>query len=173
MGRFDVGDDQPALGRARGGGRESGAEGDRGRGAGWRELDDAKAVQGGRIVVEAPAQALVELLGPVDVGHRDDLDLKFHVDLPGGRMAGSGYVIRWRSWLPPWLLSSHDLFFQDLTWSPVRSACLPGAASARGQILIALLIAAGLTVPESGNSERTAKVGCTGHRLEPDAAPTA
>ncbi|HEX6523546.1 MAG TPA: hypothetical protein VF070_26635 [Streptosporangiaceae bacterium] len=43
MGRFDVGDDQPTLGRARRGRREPGAERGRWRGAGRRELDDPKA----------------------------------------------------------------------------------------------------------------------------------
>src|ERR1039457_3352020 len=87
MGRFDVGDDQPPLGRARRGRRESRAERDRGRGARGGELDDAKAVKRGDVVVEPPAQALVELLGSVDVGHGDDLDLEVHVDLPDGRVA--------------------------------------------------------------------------------------
>ncbi len=50
-------------------------------------LDVAKAGQRGGVVVEPPAQPLVELLGPVDVGHRDDLDLELHVDLPDGRVA--------------------------------------------------------------------------------------
>jgi hypothetical protein len=54
---------------------------------GGGELDDAKAVQRGDVVVEPPAQALVELLGSVDVGHGDDLDLEVHVDLPDGRVA--------------------------------------------------------------------------------------
>ena len=51
------------------------------------ELDDAKAVQGGHVGVEPPAQPLVKLLGPVDAGHRDDLHLQVHVDRPGGRVA--------------------------------------------------------------------------------------
>jgi hypothetical protein len=52
VGRFDVGDDQPALGRAGCGRGEAGAEGDRGRGAGGRELDDAQALQRGGVIVE-------------------------------------------------------------------------------------------------------------------------
>ena len=44
VGRYDVGDGQPALGRARRGRGESGAERDRGPGARGRELDDAKAL---------------------------------------------------------------------------------------------------------------------------------
>jgi len=54
---------------------------------GGGELDDAKAVQGGHVGVEPPAQPLVKLLGPVDAGHRDDLHLQVHVDRPGGRVA--------------------------------------------------------------------------------------
>src|SRR5215472_18449126 len=87
MGRYDVRDDQPCLGRARRGGGESDAERDRGRGARRGELDDAKPVEWGDVVVEPPAQAHVELLGPVDVRHGDDLDLELHVDLPGARVA--------------------------------------------------------------------------------------
>src|SRR5215467_5645854 len=75
VGRHDVGDDQPSYGRAGRGRDEPGAEGDRGRGARRGELDDAKAVQRGDVGVEPPAQALVELLGTVDVGHGNDLDL--------------------------------------------------------------------------------------------------
>src|SRR5262249_36033552 len=44
MGRFDVRDDQTPLGRARRGGRESLAEGDRTPRAWGCELDDAKAL---------------------------------------------------------------------------------------------------------------------------------
>src|SRR5215470_12120631 len=44
VGRYDVGDDQPPLGRARRGRGESLAKRDRGRGARGRELDDAKAL---------------------------------------------------------------------------------------------------------------------------------
>jgi hypothetical protein len=72
MGRFDVGDDQPSLGRAGRGRREPCAERDRSTGARGGELDDAKAVKRGEVVVEPPAQALVELLGSVEVGHGDD-----------------------------------------------------------------------------------------------------
>ncbi len=75
MGRDDVGDDQPGHGRAGHGRGEPLAERDRGTGARRGELDDAKAGQWRGVVVETPAQALVELLGPVDVGHREDLDL--------------------------------------------------------------------------------------------------
>src|SRR5215472_8244222 len=70
----------PPLGRARRGRCESQAERDRGGGARGRELDDAKAGQRGVVGVEPPAKALVELLGLVDVGHGDDVDLEVHVD---------------------------------------------------------------------------------------------
>ena len=86
-GCVDVGDDRPALGRAGRGRRQPSAERDRGGRARGRELDDAKAVQRGHVVVEPPAQPLVKLLGPVDAGHRDDLHLQMHVDRPGGRVA--------------------------------------------------------------------------------------
>jgi hypothetical protein len=51
MGCFDVGDDQPRQGRARRGRGQSLAECDRGPGARGRELDNAKAVQRGDVVV--------------------------------------------------------------------------------------------------------------------------
>ena len=57
MGGLDVGDDQSGLGRAGRGRRESQAEGDRGRGAGRRELDDPKTVHRGDVIVEPPPQA--------------------------------------------------------------------------------------------------------------------
>ena len=84
MGRFDVGDDQPALGRARRGRGKSLADRDRGQGRDWAMR---RPSQRGDIVVQPPAQALVELLGSVDVGHRDDLNLQVKVDLPDGRVA--------------------------------------------------------------------------------------
>jgi hypothetical protein len=46
------------------------------------ELDDTQAVERGDVVVQSPAQALIELLGSVDVGHGDDHDLEVQVDLP-------------------------------------------------------------------------------------------
>src|SRR5262249_42943006 len=63
VGRYDVGDGEPPLGRARRGRGESLAERDRGGGARGGELDDAKARQRGIVGVEPPAQALVKLLG--------------------------------------------------------------------------------------------------------------
>jgi hypothetical protein len=52
-----------------------------------RSAVDANAVKRGDVVVEPPAQALVEPLSSVDVGHGDDVDLEVHVDLPDGRAA--------------------------------------------------------------------------------------
>jgi hypothetical protein len=82
MGGFDVGDNEAPFGRARHGVGESRAERDRGVGAGGRELDDTEPVEGGVVGVEPPTQAFVELLGPVDVGHRDYLDFEVKVELP-------------------------------------------------------------------------------------------
>ena len=90
MGRFDVGDDQACQRRARRGRGESLAECDRGPGARRRELDDAKAVQRGGVVVQPPTQVFVVLLGSVDVGHGDDVDLELHVGLPDSRVGARG-----------------------------------------------------------------------------------
>src|SRR5215469_12927448 len=81
MGRCDVGDDQRTHGRARRGRSYSLAERDRARGARGRELDDADVLRRGVIGVEPPTQPSVELLGSLDVGHGDDVDLELHVDL--------------------------------------------------------------------------------------------
>jgi hypothetical protein len=43
-------------------------------------LDDAKAGYRGDILVEPPAQALVELLGLLDIGHRDDVNFEIQGD---------------------------------------------------------------------------------------------
>src|SRR6516165_9370722 len=82
IGGLDVGDDQLPLGRAWRGRREFLAERDRGPRARGCELDDAKPLHRGDVAVEAPTQALIELLGSVDVGHGDDHDLELHVDPP-------------------------------------------------------------------------------------------
>jgi hypothetical protein len=47
---------------------------------GGRELDNANAVSRDDVVVEPPTQASVELLGSLDVGHGDDVDLQVHID---------------------------------------------------------------------------------------------
>ena len=75
MGRDDVGDDECPHGRPRGGRRQSLAERDGTPGARRRELDDANILRRGDVVIEPPAQASVELLGSLDVGHGDDVDL--------------------------------------------------------------------------------------------------
>ena len=87
MGGLDVGDDQAASGRAGSGGREPQAERDRGPGAGGRELHDPEAVHRGDVIIEPPTQVIVELLGPVNVGHGNDLHLELHVDLPDVHLA--------------------------------------------------------------------------------------
>src|ERR1700733_9738266 len=90
MSRFDVGHDQPAFGRAGRGGREPLAERNRGARA-WRcELNDAKALHRGGVVVEPPTQTLIELLGSVDVGHGNDLNLELHIDPPDACVAAWG-----------------------------------------------------------------------------------
>ena len=55
--------------RTRGGGGDAGAEDDRGRRAGRRELDDPEVLAVGRSASSRQPRRLVELLGPVDVGH--------------------------------------------------------------------------------------------------------
>src|SRR5260370_10000138 len=47
---------------------------------GGRELDDANVLCRGVIRVEPPTQELVELLGSLDVGHGDDVDLEVYGD---------------------------------------------------------------------------------------------
>jgi hypothetical protein len=92
MSRLDVGDDEPALGRAWRGRRESLAERDRGPRAGRRELDDTETFERCGIIVESPTQLLVEPLGSVDVGHGDDVDFEIHVDTANPRLAGCRYL---------------------------------------------------------------------------------
>jgi hypothetical protein len=75
MGRYDVGDDQRTRRRTWRGCGYSVAERHRAPRARGRELDDANAVSWGDVVVEPPIQASAELLGSVDVGHGDDVDL--------------------------------------------------------------------------------------------------
>jgi hypothetical protein len=47
---------------------------------GRRELDDANVLCRRVVRVEPPTQELVELLGSLDVGHGDDVDLEVHGD---------------------------------------------------------------------------------------------
>ena len=81
MGCCDVGDDQRTDRRARRGRSYSLAEGDRARGARWRELDDANVLGWGVVGVEPPTLASVELLGSIDVGPGNDVDLELQLDL--------------------------------------------------------------------------------------------
>src|SRR6201993_5618356 len=82
VGRYDGGDGQLCHGRAGRGRRDALAERDRTGRARGRELDDADVVCRGDVEVEPPPQAFVELLGSLDVGYGDDVDLKVHhVDL--------------------------------------------------------------------------------------------
>jgi hypothetical protein len=79
--RHDVGDDEiESLRRAGCGGRDSLAKVDRARRARRRELHGPKRVTDDEVGVEPPAQAAVEALGSIDVGHRDDdgLELQVH-----------------------------------------------------------------------------------------------
>ena len=58
---------------------EPGAELDRAAGTGRVELDDPE-VAAAEVGVEPPAEALVELLRPVDIRDGDDDGLELHVD---------------------------------------------------------------------------------------------
>jgi hypothetical protein len=80
MGRDNIGDDKGSESRAGGGRRQPGAKRDRTPGAGRRELDDPNVFRWRHILVESPTQASIELLGSLDVGHGDDIDLQFHID---------------------------------------------------------------------------------------------
>ena len=57
---------------------------------GGGELDYANALCGGNVLVEPPTQELVKLLGSLDVGHGDDVDLEVHGD---ARQAGAGLLL--------------------------------------------------------------------------------
>src|SRR5205823_11643091 len=93
MGRLDVGDGEPARGRTWRGRCQSLAERDRRPRAWWCELDDTEPVERRDVIVEPPTDSRVEPLGPVDVGHGDDLDFELHVDPPNARLAGdAGYL---------------------------------------------------------------------------------
>ena len=78
----DVGDDQvEALGRARLGGRNAGAELDRGQRSGRGELHDPKPVLECEVGVESPPEARVEGFRSIDIGDRNDDCLELQVDL--------------------------------------------------------------------------------------------
>src|SRR5438128_1623906 len=79
---LDIGGDQvETLGRAGGGRRDVRAELDRAPGAGRRELDDPEAVIEGKVGVEPPPEAPIELLRAVDIRDGDDDRLELQVDV--------------------------------------------------------------------------------------------
>jgi hypothetical protein len=75
MSRYDVGYDERTRGGTRSGCGYSLAERDRAPRARRRELDDANAVSWDNVVVAPPTQTPVELLGSLDIGYGDDVDL--------------------------------------------------------------------------------------------------
>lgn len=79
-GRLNVGDDEvKSLGGARCGGGEPRTEDNRARRAGRGHLDDPEVLTTRDVGVEPPPQALIETLGPVDIGDRHHNDLELHV----------------------------------------------------------------------------------------------
>jgi hypothetical protein len=84
VGRFDFRDRQPAHRRARRGRGDSLAERDRGGRTRRGELDKANTVCRGDVIVESPPQPFIELLGSLDIGYGDDVDLRVHVDHVAG-----------------------------------------------------------------------------------------
>ena len=87
---LDVRDDKElGLARARRSRGDVGAELDRARRAGRRELNQANVVFH-PVGVEPPAELLVERLGTVDVRDRDHDDLEPGVDCPGLRRLAAG-----------------------------------------------------------------------------------
>jgi hypothetical protein len=47
---------------------------------GWRQLHHSESVALSDVGVEPPSQALVEALGPIDIGYGQRHDLEVHVD---------------------------------------------------------------------------------------------
>src|SRR5260370_1283904 len=81
---LDVGDDElEPLRRTRLGGGQTLTEGDRAARAERGELHRPDLLAQPEVGVEAPAEAFVEALRPVDVGDRDGDDLDPHVDRRG------------------------------------------------------------------------------------------
>ena len=100
---LDVGDDQvQALGRAGCGRREARAELDAAVRTRRRELDDAEAVTGGDIGVKSPAEAQVELLGPVGIRDGDDHRLELLVH----DVCSDLFDVPWLVLTPPWRCTS-------------------------------------------------------------------
>src|SRR5262249_32608354 len=80
------------------------------------------------VEVEPKAQPLVELLGPVDVGHGNDLDLELHVDLPDSPVAarvvyfGGAHVC-----LLVWICLPETQWRSERSVAPMKDPCmLPG-----------------------------------------------
>ena len=90
---LDVGDNQikPPGGAGRGR-RDVGAELDRARRAGRRELDDAETIIEAEVGVEPPAEPAVEGLGPIDVRDRDDDRLELQVEGARARGLAGGFA---------------------------------------------------------------------------------
>ena len=80
------------LDRARRGRRDSLAEVDRARRAGRCHLHHPPVLAAGEIGVQPPPQALVEALGAIDVGHRNDDDLELQIDRRGGGHVGGVFI---------------------------------------------------------------------------------
>ncbi len=89
--RVDVADrEQQALSRSRLGCREALPERDRARRVGGCELDHADVFADDDVRVQAPPEALVEALGPVDIGDGQRHYLEPHVDRPRFRRLHRG-----------------------------------------------------------------------------------
>src|ERR1700733_10415312 len=80
--RLDIRHDQPCLGRTRRRGRQPQAKRDRRTRPRRRELHDPKPLHRRDIIVKPPTQLLIKPLGPINIRHRDDLDLEPHIDPP-------------------------------------------------------------------------------------------
>ena len=75
-----IDDEERSLNGSRRGGRESLAEHDGARRAGRRHLHQPPIVTAREIGVQPPPQALVEALGPIDIGHRKDDDFELQIE---------------------------------------------------------------------------------------------
>src|SRR5215217_1771662 len=82
---------RPGLSR-----REALAHVNRALRAGRRELHPADVVAGGEVRVQPPSEALIEALGPVDVGDRQRHDLEPHRDGRGAGNPRRGVTVRLR-----------------------------------------------------------------------------
>src|SRR5204862_885084 len=87
--RLDVRDDKETSSRTGGSRSEADAELDRARGARRGELDHPEVLVP-EVRVQPPSEALVELLGAVDIRDGDDDGLELHVDSPAARVTAHG-----------------------------------------------------------------------------------